>query len=189
MDTLNKKYFNYIVSFSDLTLKTGITSKPFFRLQDFAQEATRHSMKVNAYEITSPSKSKKVALSIESSICKEFAHMSIDGHREWFKEDYLWIDNEIERKQYIENDHSLEYIIIVLNRTWDKHNNGEHARLMQRIYKIQDPYIEVKKIASELGARGSRIKARLATEISNKTVYSITDANLLALKKRADKAA
>lgn len=188
MESLGKQHFNYLVSFTDLTLKTGVTSSPFFRLQDFIQEATRHSIKVDSFEITSPSKSKRVALSIESAICNKFSYMAIEGHREWFKDDYSWIPSQKKRKTYIEkyHFHYFQYMSLNLNELWDKHNNGSHIRLIQRCRKLKDPYVEVKKLASELGLKGGRIRAKLATEMANEIICSVNYENsLVSLKKSA----
>lgn len=76
-------YFNYLVLFSDETIKTGVSSKPIHRLQDYCQEASSHHLKVIDFFLTSPT-DKKTALKVESSLCKFYDYKAINGHRERF---------------------------------------------------------------------------------------------------------
>lgn len=159
----SKNYFNYLVSFSDGAVKTGITSNPFYRLQDYIQEANRHNLKVDGLTLTSPSESKRVALDIETAICGKFSHLSIDGHREWFLDDYSWASEEFRKNRQIFVP-SLDFSSIwkSLESEWKDRNSIAHQIKFIR----RNPYQKMIDLAAELGASGSRIRAALATEIA-----------------------
>lgn len=171
MNLLAKGYFNYLVSFSNGTFKTGITASPFYRLQNYIQEANRHSVKVDGYEITSPLENKQTALKIETAFCKIYSFDAIEGHREWFKKDISWASEEYQKEFLSTYDHKQNFTCLSyeLNSLWDKHRYYGIRALKN--YKerasINKAYEEIKKLASELGTSGSRIRAKLATEIAN----------------------
>lgn len=161
------KYYNYVVAFSDGLFKTGITSKPFFRLQDYIQEAHRHSLKIVGYQITAPSSCKSIALKIETEICKRYAMDQVLGHREWFRPDDSWMNKATRKKLLPLLNRSNDFLCFVLDmeRYWDKHNLLLSTKYRLKI--IKNPYIEMIELAKELGKCGNRIKAKLATELTS----------------------
>jgi hypothetical protein len=171
-------YYNYLVSFSDGTVKTGITKNPFYRLQDFIQEAHRHSVKIDGFEITQPVKYKKIALKIESDFCSFFSHDAIEGHREWFKEDTSWASEQYlkEREPKFDFESKLGY----LNSLRDKFDHFYYPpagitplKYLRNRWEIKSKFQELKDLASELGKRGERMKAALATRMANEIVSEV----------------
>ena len=170
-----KIFFNYLVSFTDGTFKTGVTSSPFYRLQDFIQEAHRHSVKVDGFEITKPSKDKKTALKIESDFCKKYAFEAIDGHREWFKRDYSLSSKKLQRELYSKETriNEFKFNFYILECFWKKRIGLRYLCLITKNRKIKKNHEEIQCLASELGSRGVRIKARLATQMMNDILSTI----------------
>ena len=182
MKIIGNGYYNYLVSFSDGTFKTGVTGNPFFRLQDFVQEAHRHSVKVNGFEITRPIRDKNLALKIESEFCKYFSHEAIAGHREWFKEDVSWMDDDYLKIHLSERDQTQEFKcrFYMLKDIRDKlapfyvpPAKITIKEYLRNRWKIISKFQELQDLASELGKRGNRIKARLATRIANQMLSEV----------------
>lgn len=163
-------WFNYVVSFSDRRAKTGVTSKPFHRLQDFAQEATRRGVKVDGFKITAPAKTKALALTVEASVCKQFADQSIPGHREWFYDDLEWCGRSKKlRKLFGRGVYpGLECTMEV---AWmDAHASGAWAHT-----RFEAPrYNQVREFAEELGKGGARISAVRAARMAETLVAPLS---------------
>lgn len=156
---MNTGYFNYVVSFSDGTVKTGITAKPFFRLQDYIQEAHRHSVKVDGYRISQPS-SKRVSLDIEKAICDKFSMAAVEGHREWF------IDKKYDATikpssifKCVSTHMEIEFAKIELELLAARSMHDEFSKSKNKYSKIID-------FAESLGTSGERISATRATQIA-----------------------
>lgn len=79
-------WFNYLASFSDGVQKVGVTSQPFYRLQDRLLEAARHGLRITAFDLTWPSASKQIAEGIKRHVCESFADQAMPGHYDWFVE-------------------------------------------------------------------------------------------------------
>lgn len=122
--TPEKDYFNYAASFSDWTFKTGVTASPLCRLQDFIQEATRHSVRVDGFLITVPSRSKRIALDVETSLCRKYEHYAIEGHREWFRENTDWMPVRFRRWFAKTHDHLFAFELFCddLHKMWIRNN-------------------------------------------------------------------
>lgn len=148
-----------------------MTAKPFYRLQDYIQEANRHSIRVDGFEITAPSAHKKTALKIEAEFCKLYSFDSIKGHREWFKKDISWANEEYQKVCISTYNHKNEFICMCMdiNSIWEKENSLSYLFLnksSQDRLNIKKRLMKVKNLAAELGASGERIKAKLATRMA-----------------------
>lgn len=159
------EYFNYVVSFSDGTVKTGITSKPFFRFQDFIQEAHRHSVKIDGFNMSPPSP-KKIAAKIETQLCESQSYNAIEGHREWFLLDAM-IDDEDPESNFSKY-HIFDFLTNQMRLYWKIENS---AYIGTNFYgKIDHEFSNVIEFASILGIAGERISATKATSIAQKMI-------------------
>lgn len=78
-----KKYCNYVLSFSDGSVKVGVTSRPETRVSEICR-AKRHAAKL-IQGIYTPLCDKLDAFQIEAKLCSLLAYRANDGTREWFK--------------------------------------------------------------------------------------------------------
>lgn len=164
-------HFNYGVSFDDQSVKVGLTSAPFYRLQDYLQEARRHGKRVTAFTITKPAKDKASALRVEAAVCARFEHEAIDGHREWFREDLSIFSARFRARRRREcPNYFAELVFDILRSEWDKENS--HHYLIQRCRSRRDgqpftldKYDGVIELAEEVG-KLERISAAKATAMA-----------------------
>lgn len=131
----NKLYFNYLVLFSDLTIKTGITYKPAHRLQDYYQEVSSHNLKIVSFFITSPSH-KAIALKIESEFCKRYKDNSMDGHRERFYNDADYIECNLNTLGYFDISQEYRGFVYTLEFIWE--SNNRHRILIDPIMSTKN---------------------------------------------------
>ena len=168
-----KQHFNYCVKFSDRTVKVGITSTPFYRLQDFIQEARRHGKTVTGFSLTPPAKSKAIALRVEKALCDLFEQYAIEGHREWFRDDLSWCRES--RRAKCADDLARD-VFGSLRYEWDKENSThalvESIRARGGDTPWRDSYASVIELAETLGRSGSRISAAKATAMASRVFAS-----------------
>lgn len=81
----SKTHVNYVIAFSDGTLKIGVTRRPSARLAELA----RHKVKSNSAQpvryACTPRSSKEAALKTERTLCSILKNSSVEGCREWFE--------------------------------------------------------------------------------------------------------
>lgn len=162
----DEQIVNYVVGFSDGTAKTGISSKPFYRLQDYVQEAHRHGVKVIGFKITAPAASKAHALRIETTLCAKFELYARPGHREWFFDDLLWCRPRA--RKLFGPETLFNHICVDLDIVWEsEHRASLHWRDWMELYRRANrSYNEVKEFAQKLGSCGARISATRATALA-----------------------
>ena len=177
MTSSNGQHFNYCVKFSDRTVKTGVSSAPFFRLQDFIQEAHRHSKKVTGFTFTPPLRYKPAAHMLERWLCEQNSMYVIDGHREWFLETLQWCSPKTRRLVLAMEDWSGLYFDIAremyekwthfyVRYDWLRYGRSEQDWIKDPVSR----YRPAVKFAEELVASGSRISATKATALAAEMV-------------------
>lgn len=132
-----KLYFNYLVLFSDETIKTGVSSQPMHRLQDYYQEASSHNLKVIDFYITSPAY-KHVALKTESKFCEFQSLKAMDGHRERFY--FCDVLREVNRDMHGSFDifRIFNEFIFSLDNMWKlEHFNNNLFSMMEAVAAIE----------------------------------------------------
>lgn len=125
-----KLYFNYLVLFSDETIKTGVSSQPIHRLQDYYQEASSHHLKVCDFYITSPTH-KKISLEVESEFCKFYDYLAIEGHKERFCFDQLMREISTAAHGQFNTSKELQDFVCRLECEWGLKN--VHRMLIDRV--------------------------------------------------------
>lgn len=86
MKTINTKdYFNYVFSFTDGTVKVGVTSRPNARLKELCRKKRGLALLKDGI-FTAPS-SKEKAFKTEADLCRLLGYMVQSGAREWFLDD------------------------------------------------------------------------------------------------------
>jgi len=78
-------WFNYVVSFSDGVQKVGVTSQPFYRLQDRLLEAARHGLTIGNFKLSEPLPSRVIAEQVKREIYEMFSGQAMPGHLDWFR--------------------------------------------------------------------------------------------------------
>ena len=78
-----KKYYNYVLSFSDGSVKVGVTSRPETRVLEICR-MKRHAAKL-VRGVYTPLCEKLEAFQIEANLCALFAYRANKGTREWFQ--------------------------------------------------------------------------------------------------------
>lgn len=79
-------WFNYVGSFSDGVQKVGVTSQPFYRLQDHLMEATRHGMWLTGFNLSWPSMTQQIARDVKKRLCDTYSSCAMPGHHDWFRD-------------------------------------------------------------------------------------------------------
>jgi predicted GIY-YIG superfamily endonuclease len=80
-----KTHFNYVVAFSDGTIKVGVTRRPMARIAELSrQKAKLNVVQPVRYACTARS-TKSEALKTERNLCSLFKSQGIEGCREWFE--------------------------------------------------------------------------------------------------------
>lgn len=164
-------HFNYAAAFDDQSVKVGVTSAPFYRLQDYLQEARRHGKRVTAFTITKPAKDKAAALRVEAAVCKLFETSAIDGHREWFRENLSWASARFRARRRREAPDFFQWHVFqILRDEWGKEHTVHYliergkARREGRQF-VHDKYERVVELAEEVG-KLERISAAKATAMA-----------------------
>ncbi len=86
MKTINSQdHFNYVFSFTDGTVKVGVTSRPNARLKELCRKKRGSALLVDGI-FTAPS-SKEKAFKTEADLCRLLGYMVQGGTREWFLDD------------------------------------------------------------------------------------------------------
>ena len=86
MKTINiKTHCNYVFSFTDGSVKVGVTSRPKARLQELCRKK-RSSAKFKDGMFT-PASSKESAFKTEADLCRLVRCMADKGAKEWFNDD------------------------------------------------------------------------------------------------------
>jgi len=118
---------------------------------------------------------KKTALKIESDFCNRYSYYAIEGHREWFKRDYSLCSKKLQ-KEFTGDEarvNNFKADFYTLKFFWEKRLGGRYLCLIIKNRKIDSCYKQIIELASELGSRGGRIKASLATQMMNDILSTI----------------
>jgi len=150
-------WFNYVASFSDGVQKVGVTSQPFYRLQEHVLEAARHDLRINGFYLTGPSVSKQVALKIKRHVSEMNSCWAVDEHENWFAQ-----RDEVDRRPLPAPDFLFDYIQHGLKEQWDLLNP-----ILHQVRAIVT-YSEMREFAMELGTSGLSIKPAAATAIADR---------------------
>ena len=91
MKTINN-HFNYVLSFSDGTVKVGVTSRPKERLKEICRSVRHRSNFVEGMFVATSNKAS--AFKTEANICRLLSYGASNASREWFDDertDFGWI--------------------------------------------------------------------------------------------------
>jgi hypothetical protein len=148
-------WFNYVASFSDGMQKVGVTSQPFYRLQDQLLEAMRHGLRLEHFELTEPLANQALAIRVKSGIREKFGTQVVSGHLDWFQ--YRPADLEpISERDY----EDLFRIPHAMRMAVETSNPVDFA------LSTSMQYYDFCRFAHELGVNGGLIQPATATRLA-----------------------
>lgn len=148
-------WFNYVASFSDGVQKVGVTSQPFYRLQDRLLEAKRHGLRLEHFELTEPLANQALAIKVKSDIREKFGAQVVSGHLDWFQ--YRPADLEPSSEQDYEELFRIPHAMRMAAET----SNPVDFALSKSMQ-----YYEFCQFAQELGSNGGLIQPATATRLA-----------------------
>lgn len=153
-------WFNYVVSFSDGVQKVGITSQPFYRLQDRLLEAARHGLLIEDFLLSEPLPQKALAVEVKQDVCETFSALAMPGHADWFR------FAPVDQGEPTTDEEAQQQIDALLKIPSAMRWAVYHKTPLTFAAKTATQYHDFCKFAEELSCNGAFIRPAVATRLA-----------------------